>query len=177
MFDNCENIAENKSLLEELAQRDEVLLENYFSDSCTEELVLKRTAQMIKERKVFPCFVGSALQDIGIDCFIKALETFALGNNKENEDFSASVYKVRYDGKGTRMTYLKIRSGSIKVKEEIIPGVKINEMYICHGEKLIPASKAVCGGLYAVTGPGELVCGDEIEKGKVTKVLTNFTQC
>lgn len=174
LFDSCENIVENKSLLEELAQRDEVLLENYFSDSCTDELVLKRTAQMIKERKVFPCFVGSALQDVGIDCFIKALETFALGNNKENEDFSASVYKVRYDGKGTRMTYLKIRSGSIKVKEEIIPGVKINEMYICHGEKLIPASKAVCGGLYAVTGPSELVCGDEIEKGRVTKSPYEF---
>lgn len=174
VFESVKNISENGELLEELAQRDEVLLENYFADSCTKELVNERTADMIKSRKLFPCFVGSALQDEGIDNIVKALETLTEGCGREEERFSATVYKVRYDSRRTRISYLKINSGTIKVKEELIPQVKINEMYICHGEKLIPVQKGICGGLYAVTGPLQLVCGDKIENGEVTKGQYDF---
>ncbi len=173
-FENCGSVLENNSLLEELAQRDDVLLENYFSDTCTKSLAESRIGEMIKSRKLFPCFLGSALQDIGFDNVIYALENYIVSDNSENEEFSASVYKIRYDSSRTKMTYLKINSGSIGVKDEIIPGVKINEMYICHGEKLIPVSKGYAGGLYGVTGLSDFICGDKIEKGKILKSKYNF---
>lgn len=174
LFDGFENAEEDSELLEELAQRDEILLDSYFSGSCTRELLAERTVELIKNRKIFPCFSGSALQDQGISAFIKALEKLAFTENREDESLSASVYKVRYGGKRTRMTYLKLNSGSLRVKEELVCGIKVNEMYICHGEKLIPVSCGTCGGIYAVTGPSELVCGDRIENGRVTKDKYDF---
>lgn len=178
LMDGCSAIEEDQELAEELAQRDEVLLEKYFSGGCDRQELLNRTGRMIEERRLFPCFTGSALQDRGLEGVIFALENL-VGNEKtsselEKEPFKGEVYKVRYDAKGAKMTYIKVKSGKIRVKTELIPGEKINSMFICHGEKQLPVQEGEAGGVYCLTGVSGLSCGDIIDGAEVKRCEYQF---
>lgn len=178
LMDGCGDISENQELMEELAQRDEALLEMYFSGGCNEAELFKRLQVMIRERRLFPCFTGSALQRKGFDNVIFALENFvqneASDSGLDDKPFAGEVYKVRYDSKGTKMTYIKVNSGKLRVKEELTAGEKINSISICHGEKQIPVQEGKAGGVYCVTGISGLCCGDRIEGAKVKKLEYQF---
>ena len=51
---------------EDLAALDENLLERYLETGYDEKLWYGRTAELIRSRRVFPCFSGSALNDQGV---------------------------------------------------------------------------------------------------------------
>lgn len=181
IMDGCLNIFESQELLEELAQRDEELLERYFSGELTQRELFPAIGGMIESRRLFPCFTGSALQDLGLEGILFALEHFvkpgasaASGQKPEKEAFEGEVYKVRYDGRGTKMTYLKVNSGKIRVKDSLAQGEKINGMFICHGEKLTPVQEGQAGGVYCLTGISGLSCGDIIREKGVEKSRYQF---
>ncbi|MDE6102241.1 MAG: GTP-binding protein, partial [Ruminococcus sp.] len=57
----------------------------------------------ISERKIFPCYFGSALRMEGVDGFLAVLDRFT-AERKYHKDFGAKVYKISYDAKGSRLT-------------------------------------------------------------------------
>ncbi|MEG2288780.1 MAG: TetM/TetW/TetO/TetS family tetracycline resistance ribosomal protection protein [Clostridium sp.] len=64
------------------------------------------------------------------------------GNNSSNKRLKGRVFKVRYDEKGNRVTFLKVLSGELKVKDEVIYNIdgeekreKINEIRRYSGNK------------------------------------------
>ncbi len=156
-------------LIEFIAEQDEYLLEKYLEDNYDKELWLKSMKKLIKKTELFPCFIGSALQDIGIEDFLENLHVLTYTEYNEEEKFSGRVYKIRHDEQNNRLTYIKALSGSLKVKEEIaLPNIendfceKVNEIRIYNGDKYINVDKAEAGQIFAVTGLSSANVGDGI---------------
>ncbi|MCW6089068.1 GTP-binding protein [Clostridium sporogenes] len=156
-------------LIEFIAEQDEYLLEKYLEDNYEKDLWLKSMKKLIKKSELFPCFIGSALQDIGIEDFLENLHVLTYTQYNEEEKFSGRVYKIRHDEQNNRLTYIKALSGSLKVKEEIaLPNIendfceKVNEIRIYNGDKYINVDKAEAGQIFAVTGLSSANVGDGI---------------
>ena len=92
---------------EELAELDDALLEKYLeNDSIDRTDVLT----LIKQRKAFPCFFGSALKLEGIDALLQGLADFAPELESRNE-FGARVFKISHTEKKERV-WLSVREGN-----------------------------------------------------------------
>ena len=71
--------------LEDVSVCDEELLEKYLE---TEEISTSDIRKVIKERKLFPCFFGSALKMTGVEEFLHGLEKYC-----ETPDISIRVWR------------------------------------------------------------------------------------
>ena len=103
---------ERAEFLENLALCDEVVLEEYLEQGTVSVEMIKK---LIGERKVFPCFFGSALKLDGVDELLEGLEHY-LAKPEYPDIFGARVYKISRDRQGTRLTHMKITGGKLKVK-------------------------------------------------------------
>ena len=97
---------------EQIAMAEEELLEQYLEEGNVDERQIPR---LIQERKIFPCFFGSALKMTGVEEFIQGI--------RENvvypvypEGFGAKVYKIGRDNQNARLTYMKITGGESEGK-------------------------------------------------------------
>lgn len=162
---------------ESLAVCDETVLEEYLENGEIEE---ERISKLIKERKTFPCYFGSALKVEGVEELLEGIENFSRCN-AYGQRFGAKVYKISRDVQGNRLTHLKVTGGSLKVKDVLGNGSgtdasweeKVNQIRIYSGEKFEPVSEVFPGAICAVTGltqtyPGE---GLGMEKNSGSPVL------
>ena len=97
---------------ENIAVCDESVLEKYLEDG---DISVETIRQLIKERKVFPCYFGSALKMEGVSAFLEGFNLYTECPSYP-EDFGARIYKIARDDRGNRLTYMKITGGSLKVK-------------------------------------------------------------
>ncbi len=140
-----------ETLWENLAMCEELLLESYLETGQIETEQIKR---LIQERKVFPCYFGSALKGDGVKELLDGLARFFKAAEPK-EAFGAKVYKISRDNQGNRLTHMKITGGRLKVKE-VLPGKeaeKINQIRIYSGERFEAVGDAGPGTVCAVTGP------------------------
>lgn len=163
------SIGLSEELIEFIAERDENLLDKYFNDYYEKDLWIEALIKSIKECNTYPILKGSALQDIGIDDFLVKLDFLSYTNYEVDDNFLAKVYKVRYDENKNRLTYIKIISGSIKIKDEITYIVdsekiteKINNIRIYNSNKFEHVNEAFAGQIVAVTGITEALSNDYI---------------
>ncbi len=137
---------------QELAVCDEKIMESYFENGIikTEEI-----GQLIRERKVFPCYFGSALKLKGVEKLIEGLALYAAGleAGKEERPFGAKVFKISRDNQGNRLTHLKVTSGVLHVKDSWGEEEKVNQIRIYSGAKFESVKEASAGAVCAVTGP------------------------
>ncbi len=155
---NCvvfQNQEDTEEFLENIAVCDEMLLEQYFE---TGQIEQKEISRLIKERKLYPCYFGSALKLQGIEELLKGIENYTI-QPKYQEEFGAKVFKIARDEQGNRLTYMKILGGSLKVRT-IIELEKINQIRIYSGTRYETVNEATEGMICAVTGltksyPGE----------------------
>ena len=113
----------------------------------------------ISERRVFPCFFGSALKMQGINEFLTLVDRFTSEPERQSE-FGAKVYKITYDPKGSRLTHLKIMGGRIKMREELKyltsdgepASGKVSSIRFYSGDKFRTSDSAETGDVCAVTG-------------------------
>ena len=163
-IDKLNNLEED--VIEFISERDDILLERYFNGEYNEEEWVIALKRLVKERKVFPCLSGSALQDEGIDNFINIFNALTISSYDEKKDFSGRVYKIKYDEKGTRFTFIKALSGSLKVRDEVSYGrdtkitEKISSIRIYNGSKFTTVDKIVAGDVFAVTGLSSAKAGE-----------------
>jgi ribosomal protection tetracycline resistance protein len=139
---------EREALLENLAMCEEELLEHFLE---TEEVEEKEISRLIAQRKVFPCFFGSALKLQGVEELLDGIRRFA-GNPVYGVEFGAKVYKIARDAQGNRLTYLKITGGSLRVKETLPDGQKADQIRRYSGGKFELVKEATAGMVCAVTG-------------------------
>ena len=114
-----QNLMENKfseEFLESLAMCDEKLLEKYLE---TGEVSRGEITGLIADRKVFPCYFGSALRMEGVEKLIHGLDRYTRCPVYP-EAFGAKVYKIARDDQGNRLSYMKVTGGTLKVKELLI---------------------------------------------------------
>lgn len=170
-------------ILENIAVMEEEAMEEYLA---TEALAKNTLRRLIRARKIFPCYFGSALKMQGVREFLCGLE-----QNIEvpvyPKEFGARVYKISRDAAGMRLTHMKITGGSMKVKEllrgrkpdedgnDAVWEEKINQIRIYSGKKYETAQEVSAGMVCAATGlsytrPGEGL-GREREQEHTAPVL------
>ena len=132
---------------EETASHDEKLMQEFFDNN---KVSHEGIIRCIRERKIFPCFFGSALKLDGVENFLKKLNEYTV-QDELKEDFSAKVFKISEDDQGNRLSYIKITGGRLKVKEQI-SNQKINHIRVYSGTKFQAVETAVQGMVAAVTG-------------------------
>lgn len=136
--------------LENLAVCDDDMMEEYLETGSICSETLKRA---VSNRKIFPCWFGSALRSEGVEEFLDGICRLA-PIPRYSDEFGAKVYKIARDSQGSRLTYMKVTGGSLKVKE-VLPGTgeKINQIRIYSGEKYELVREVCAGRVCAVTGP------------------------
>lgn len=152
--------------MEAVALCDEELLEKHLNDAL---ITADDIAGLISDRKLFPCFFGSALKITGISELITGLETY-LRFKKYPESFGAKVYKITRDNQGNRLTHLKVTGGSLSTRMPINDNEKINQIRIYSGEKYSTANEIIAGGICAVTGLESSFAGQSLGMDIVSTV-------
>ena len=159
LSDGCVDFS-SQDLFEELAMCSEPLLDEFMESG---ELTDAHIAQAVAQREVFPCFYGSALKLDRVDTLIQGLSRFMCERNYPDE-FSARVYKIGRDDRGSRLTFLKVTGGCLRVRDKIeykahggdeAKGLlieKIDQIRKYSGEKYEIADVAEAGEIVAVTG-------------------------
>ena len=139
--------------LEDIALCDEEMMNVYLE---TGEVPVELMEEAIASRKLFPCWFGSALKVEGIDQLLDGICDL-LPEPKYQSEFGGKVYKIARDPQGTRLTYLKVTGGELRVKEELWQtekgkGGQVNQIRKYSGEKYELAQKVTAGEVCAVTG-------------------------
>lgn len=177
LINSCELELLSDENMEFFAERDEVLLELYLGGIYDKDMWIKRLSELIKNRKTYIALSGSALQGEGINEFIQIFDklTITKYDNIINTKVKARVFKIKYDNKGNRITYIKILEGLLNVRDEIeyvYNGIqvkeKINEIRKYNGTKYETISQAMCGDIVGLIGISSLVAGYGIGVGNNT---------
>lgn len=180
--ENCVDFSQTDTdeLNESIAMCSEALLEQYLESGEIEDTQIRN---LIRKRNLFPCYFGSALKVTGVDEFMRGIMNYTeVATESEEAKFGAKVYKISRDDQGNRLTYIKVTSGCLKVKD-LLSGrdrrkekdweEKINQIRIYSGAKFETVNQAERGMICAVTGlsqtyPGE---GLGIEKDSDIPIL------
>lgn len=128
---------------ETIAMSEEELLEQYLESGNIAEEDIRR---LIRQRKLFPCYFGSALKLQGVEELLTGLERWmsdgksagadgasadyvgsgagktghvnvGIPGEDSSAEFGAKVFKISRDEQGSRLTHMKITSGCLRVKD------------------------------------------------------------
>lgn len=155
---------------EAVAMEDEELLDQYLESGEIEDEQIRK---MITERKIFPCFFGSALKLQGVEEFLNDFG-YCTEEKEYPEQFGARVFKITRDESGNRLTHLKVTGKDLKVKTVITSSdEKINQIRIYSGEKYETVNELEAGRICAVTGLSDTYPGQclGVEQGGYEPVL------
>ena len=172
---------ETEGFYEQVAMCDEKLMETYLENGF---LDMEMIREAIYERKVYPCYFGSALKLDGVEELLKAMNEDMLYKDYP-EEFGARVFKIVRDEQDNRLSYMKVTGGKMKVKDLLTnkkEGQKANEkdwsekvdqIRIYSGSQYELAEEVRAGMVCAVTGLSNTFCGEGlgIEKEPEVPVL------
>ncbi len=185
---------EGAQWLEQIAVCDENILEEYMSGH---QISDKQISELIMQRKIFPCYFGSALKYTGITEMINDLEK-RFHIQSYPQEFGARVFKITRDEQGNRLTHMKITGGSLRVKNNLLyknfQGVnseqseeekcdwfeeKIDQIRVYSGTKFEMVKEVEAGGICAVTGlghtvPGQGIGGEKEEKMPILEPVLHY---
>lgn len=167
--ENCVDFSQTDTdeLNESIAMCSEALLEQYLESGEIEDTQIRN---LIRKRNLFPCYFGSALKVTGVDEFMRGIMNYTeVATESEEAKFGAKVYKISRDNQGNRLTYIKVTSGCLKVKD-LLSGrdrrkekdweEKINQIRIYSGAKFETVNQAERGMICAVTGLSQTYPGE-----------------
>ena len=147
---------EPDAFAEALAMQSEEAMEAYLENG---EVPRQLITVMVARRQVFPCLFGSALKLQGVDELLAALQEYTR-QPKEAEEFAARVFKISRDEQGSRLTWLKVTGGNLRVKA-LLTGEdpdgqpwqeKADQLRVYSGAKFQAVEQAPAGTVCAVTG-------------------------
>ncbi len=170
LSDRCADFSPSREkavFFEEIAVHDEKLMNIFFENDIIPD---EDIAQAIAERKIFPCYFGSALKLKGIDEFLDGLERYTF-QKAAGTDFGAKIFKITEE-QGVRFTHMKITSGSLKVRS-LIDGEKISRIRVYSGVKFSNPDEVFAGTVCAAEGFSNTRAGQGLgaEKSALPPVL------
>lgn len=152
------DISSEPEAAEELAMCSEQLMEEYLENG---SINADSVNDAICERKLFPCFFGSALKEEGITELLDGINSMT-ENMEYPEEFGARVYKIGRDASGARLTYMKVTGGTLKVKMMVgnkssaagdnVWEEKADQLRLYNGAGYQMTEKVEAGDICAVTG-------------------------
>ena len=160
----------SETLIEEVAARDESLMDRLFEKGYDEALWLAALSRQVMACTAFPVMVGSALRGDGVEEFMRALRALVRTEweKREREPFRALVYKIRHDAQGGRLCFFKVLSGSAAVRGEIETPqgpAKLSALSLWHGPRARSVERAAAGELCACAGLAGVMPGDTLGAG------------
>ena len=171
---------EGTAFEESLALCDDELLETFLE---TGRVDRAHIPALIRERKVFPCFFGSALRQEGVEELLQGLAEFSL-EPEYGSELGLRVYKIGRDSRGNRLTYVKVTGGSLLPRTELSDSggkwrEKVNQIRLYSGEKYETAAEAPAGTICALTGltetrPGQGLGAETDGDGPVLEPVLNY---
>ena len=120
---------------EAIALNDEELLDEYLTSGT---LAQERVQELIAQRRLFPVYFGSALQESGSATLLDGLVKWGKwqdGIHSSTAPLAGRVFKITRKEAGERLTWIKLTQGELRVKDELFPGQKINQIRIYNEEK------------------------------------------
>lgn len=144
------------AVCEHSAAATEELMNVYFDTDTLPQVMLQNA---VAARQIFPVCFGAARDLKGVESLLDILTTYAQEPPRTAE-FGAQVFKISADAKGNRLTYLKLRGGTLHNRDEIRYigadhteySEKITGIRFYSGAKYISAEEAEAGAVCAVTG-------------------------
>ena len=139
---------------EKIALCDETCLDLFLREG---EIPKERIHALIRERKLFPMFFGSALKNEGVEALLDFLGVFE-AKRETGEKPAFRVYKIARDPQGNRLTFLKMTGGSLKPRDVLVPAEdglpeeKAGEIRLYSGSRYTTVPRADAGQLCCVTG-------------------------
>ena len=177
---NC--VALDEDFDEMCAMCDEALMETYLE---TGEVSDGNVRGLVEHRKMFPCCFGSALKMQGVEELLDALDRFAPSAAAKAE-FGGQVFKITRDPQNTRLSWVKITGGNLKVRTPVRyvnrDGETVEEkslqLRLYSGDKFTAVDQAEPGQVVAVTGLSEtwagmgLGCQENAQDATIEPVMT-----
>lgn len=153
------------ALLEDVAATDEDALDEYLESGSLSAETIRR---LIVQRKVFPCFAGSALRMEGIEEFLDGV--VALVQEKTwSDEFAARVYRVSRGAHGERLAWVKVTGGVLRAKEQLSGfdrgatwNEKVDQVRIYDADSFEIAREVPAGRVCAVTGLSQVLPGSAL---------------
>ena len=110
---------------------------------------------------------GAALEGRGVESFMAAFSRLTETEHHLHtaEPFTAQAYQVRHDAQGLRLCFMKLLSGSLRVKDELPLAsgpAKVNELRVYHGQRWRSVESASAGDVVAIPGLEGVIPGDFI---------------
>ena len=104
-----------EQIMEEIATCGEDLMNSYLEQG---ELPPQEIAQAVAQRRLFPCYFGSALKVEGVEALLDGIAQYGM-QPLYPEQFGARVFKISRDVNGVRLTHLKVTGGELRVKMQM----------------------------------------------------------
>jgi len=181
---------------ENIAMCEEDALNEYLEEGRLADGTVRR---LITQRKVFPCYFGSALKVEGVKELLGGIRRYAncweakglcegsgrggVGGGR----FGAKIFKISRDSQGNRLTHMKVTGGILRVKDMLGNAAdagehweeKVNQIRIYSGEKFEAVQEAQAGMVCAVTGlsytyPGQGLGMESDSKAPVLEPVLNY---
>lgn len=176
-------------MLDIVAEFNEELMMQYLDgeiDDLDEKEISEAVATGIREAKVFPVFVGSALKNIGIKKFLNSIVEFfpapdtkdyhginpktdELVERKVTEPFSGQIFKTMVDPFVGRMSYVRVISGDMKgdATYQLIGAnnegqERLSGLFTMQGKKQIPVDVAHAGDIVVTSKLANAKTGDTL---------------
>lgn len=154
---------DTEGFYENAAMADERTLNAFLETGMVEDGEIRR---LIRERRLFPCFFGSALKETGVEEFLRGLYRFVQAP-VYGEEFAAKIFKIGRDAQGNRLTFLKMTGGMLKPRTALQgrKGAeaweeKVTQIRIYSGEKYVVTEEVSGGDVCAVLGLTETYAGE-----------------
>lgn len=128
----------------------------------------------IMQRKIFPCYFGSALKTDGVKELLGGIEKYTAYSG-DNPNLGARIFKISEDERGNRLTHMKITGGMLRVRDKLQTGEseeKVSEIRIYSGAKYKNVQEAYPGDVCAVCGISQLSGGQGIGFEENSPALT-----
>ena len=176
-------------MLDIVAEFNEELMMQYLEgevEDLDEKEISEALAQGIKEAKVFPVFVGSALKNIGVKKFLNSVVEFfpapdakvysgidtkndELVERKVSDPFSGQIFKTLVDPFVGRMSYVRVISGDMKGDATYqLFGAnsegqeRLSGLFTMQGKKQIPVDVAHAGDIVVTSKLANAKTGDTL---------------
>ncbi len=175
---------ESEEFQEAIAVCDDNLMEQYLENASIND---SNISDLIDDRKLFPCFFGSALKLEGIDFFLEKICKFCKIKHYPDE-FGAKVYKIARDDDNTRLTYCKITGSGLKVRDMIktvnpktneVLEEKIAQIRLYSGNSFKLVTSVPAGTVCAITGLSTTKAGEGLgyEQESTQELLEPILNC
>ncbi|MBE8953131.1 MAG: elongation factor G [Quinella sp. 1Q7] len=176
-------------MLDIVAEFNDELMEKYLEgdvDDLDEAEISEALAAGIREAKVFPVFVGSALKNIGVKKFLNSIVEFfpapdskdysginpktdELVERKVSEPFSGQIFKTLVDPFVGRMSYVRVISGDMRGDATYqLFGAnsdgqeRLSGLFTMQGKKQIPVDVAHAGDIVVTSKLANAKTGDTL---------------